>query len=677
MSNIAVTLVPIGRRSDGSTGFALDGSDIPIASIIEVQSTLPDVSDPNNYVGRVVFSIANSNVYVFTDTPSDQWIELKNNAVVDVQAPAPTTPGVTGEFYYSTTYDTLYLFVDPEWIPVGGSRGSTVIWRYYTGDGSTSLFDTGASTNPPVDYVQVFIDGLGKRPGTSAPTRDFYMVGNSVQMNAVPANGTLIAIRTVTFMTVARNSNFIVNRYVADGTANSYDSGIIQASIGQVFVSIDGVMQTPDTGAGDGTYDYRISTQNTRISSMTAVGTTVSVTTEEAHGFIVGNTIKIYGAQQTQYNGTFTVATAPTSTTLTYTASSAPVSSPATPYPVLYFGPVSRNDKVIFVDTNGDDSPLPAGAVVTIRAVENIISTATAGATDTQPITSVVESGLGVGVYKDKSGSQLTLKTLVAGNNMTITEGTDDVTLTARHNHVWNYVTFNGVPSTYVVGEYDTYIAVKNASSGAVTVDLSTFAPDPALTGRFVLIKDAAFNAGTHNISIQPHSTSRIELEDGSAFGTTGSPFVMNTDGELVALMFNGNDWEMSFRHPGVTGSSGPPGPAGPEGDPGTDAFVTRVSIDGTTDPYVMPVGVSYIGVNNTSGSSVTVDVFTNVDSVDDVGRRIVIKDETGNAGTHNILIDPGGSRSIDGASAGTVLTLSTNYASATLVFNGTKYLTI
>lgn len=679
MTNVPVTLVPMGRRSDGSYGLALNGSDVPLSSIIEVLATLPNVSDPYNFVGRAVFSIANSNVYVFTDTPSNQWIALQNSGLVDIGIPAPTAAGTDGDLYYSTATEILYLYVSPEWIPVGGARAASVIWRYYTGNGVTTTFDTGATTNPPVEYVQVFVDGVAKRPGTSAPLRDYYMVGNNVVLNFVPGNGTLIAIRTLTFITAGRNSTFIVNRYVSDGTSlgNTYDTGIIQSSPGQVFVSVDGVIQTPDTGAGAGTYDYRISTQNTLISSMTAVSTTVTVNTQEAHGFIPGNTVKIYGAQQSQYNGTFTIVTAPTTTSFTYTAASAPISSPATPYPVLYYGPVLRNDKVIFVNSDGDDSNMPSGAVVLVRSVENIITTAEAGGFDTQPISAVTEVGTGVGLFKEKSGSQIVLKTLKEGQNIIITENQDDLTISSRHNHIWSYTTYNGVPSTYSLGTYDTYISVKNASSGAVTIDLSSINPDPANTGRFVVVKDAAFNANTYNISINPHANSRIELKAGTAFGTTGSPLVLNTRGELVALLFNGNDWEMAFRHPGQTGPTGLTGPQGPQGAPGTDTFITRASIDGSVDPYTLTGSVSYIGVNNTSGSSVTIDIHSNIDGITDVGRRFTIKDEGGNAATHNIIINPGPARSIDGGAVAGTSSITTNYGSYTFVFNGTKYLTI
>src|SRR5262249_4962961 len=153
---------------------------------------------------------------------------------------------------------------------------------------------------------------------------DYYMIGNSVQLNFTPTNGQLIAIKTFTFISMARNSTFVANRYVSDGVVNAFDSGIIQAEPGQLFVTIDGVMQQPDVGAGLGTYDYRIESQDVSISSMTSVGTTVTVNTTADHGFNVGNTVKIFGAAQTDYNGSFSITVVPSTTSFKYEAASAP-----------------------------------------------------------------------------------------------------------------------------------------------------------------------------------------------------------------------------------------------------------------------------------------------------------------------------------------------------------------
>jgi hypothetical protein len=68
------------------------------------------------------------------------------------------------------------------------------------------------------------------------------------------------------------------------------------------------------------------------ISSMTAVGTTVTVTTSAEHGFINADPIEIAGALQPEYNKEAAVISNVTATTFDYTASVAPTVSPATGY---------------------------------------------------------------------------------------------------------------------------------------------------------------------------------------------------------------------------------------------------------------------------------------------------------------------------------------------------------
>lgn len=66
------------------------------------------------------------------------------------------------------------------------------------------------------------------------------------------------------------------------------------------------------------------------VTSITSAGTTATVTTRFQHNLAVGCVIQVQGCEQGQYNGTFTVVSTPTPTTLTYTMQSAAAVSPAT-----------------------------------------------------------------------------------------------------------------------------------------------------------------------------------------------------------------------------------------------------------------------------------------------------------------------------------------------------------
>ena len=70
------------------------------------------------------------------------------------------------------------------------------------------------------------------------------------------------------------------------------------------------------------------------VNNVTGTGTTVTVTTRFPHNVGVGCSVVVSGADQSAYNGTFTVTTVPTDTTFTYTALSTPSSSPATGFPI-------------------------------------------------------------------------------------------------------------------------------------------------------------------------------------------------------------------------------------------------------------------------------------------------------------------------------------------------------
>lgn len=70
------------------------------------------------------------------------------------------------------------------------------------------------------------------------------------------------------------------------------------------------------------------------VDTITSSGTTVTVTTKYPHGLMTGAQIVVSGAVETAYNGIFAVTGAPTPTSLTYTALTAPSASPASGFPI-------------------------------------------------------------------------------------------------------------------------------------------------------------------------------------------------------------------------------------------------------------------------------------------------------------------------------------------------------
>lgn len=93
-----------------------------------------------------------------------------------------------------------------------------------------------------------------------------------------------------------------------------------------------------------------------QVDAITSSGTTVTVKTKFPHNLGPNCTVTVSGADQSAYNGTFTVTSVPTDLTFTYTALSTPSSTPATGFPITvspqsWYG--SRIRVGMFDDQNG------------------------------------------------------------------------------------------------------------------------------------------------------------------------------------------------------------------------------------------------------------------------------------------------------------------------------------
>jgi len=90
-----------------------------------------------------------------------------------------------------------------------------------------------------------------------------------------------------------------------------------------------------------------------QIDTITSSLTTATVTTKYAHGLLPGAIVKVSGCIETNYNGNFTVATAPTATTFTYTivATTSPATGTPAVSPLSWYG--SSNRVGMFDHQNG------------------------------------------------------------------------------------------------------------------------------------------------------------------------------------------------------------------------------------------------------------------------------------------------------------------------------------
>lgn len=110
--------------------------------------------------------------------------------------------------------------------------------------------------------------------------------------------------------------------------------------------------------------DYEITTQIVIVASITRSGSTATATFSTAHQYAPGTQITIAGADQAEYNGTYTVLSVPTETSLTYQISG----TPATPATGTITSTATLANVVIRSIETGLDKNLAAGAKASLAS---------------------------------------------------------------------------------------------------------------------------------------------------------------------------------------------------------------------------------------------------------------------------------------------------------------------
>lgn len=122
------------------------------------------------------------------------------------------------------------------------------------------------------------------------------------------------------------------------------------------------------------------------------------------------------------------------------------------------------------------------------------------------------------------SGADPVLATLIAGTNISITNGSGSITIgDTQAQFLSNYTLVNTSP--YVVLSTDYYLGV-DCSGGAITIQL----PNAPTTNRTFIIKDITGSSATHAITVT--TVGGIVTLDG------GTSFIMNTNYESINTAF-------------------------------------------------------------------------------------------------------------------------------------------
>jgi len=201
--------------------------------------------------------------------------------------------------------------------------------------------------------------------------------------------------------------------------------------------------------------------------------------------------------------------------------------------------------------------------------------------------------------------------------------------------------------NTNATSTADCVIGVTTANGGGVPyfitgvngVQVYTFGIDQNDANQFK-IRYGGTTFGTGSTAFQISSSGAVQISNAYTLPTTAGTanYVLTTNGSSAA------SWQ----------------PAGTGG-------LTITSVAHAASPYTVLAADEFIAVD-CSGGVVTIKL----PNAPSTGREIYIKDSKGNAGTNNISVTTvGGTVTIDGQ---TTYTMSTNYQSISVVFDGSNY---
>ena len=262
-----------------------------------------------------------------------------NTTITVLLAPGSSTT-TNAAAYYSAALTYVYVgyFYSGSGIQVAAGTTAVVV--------TSSTVITVTTVNPHGLSKGSFAYIVGTTGGTNV--NGAYVVAtvptaNTFTVTAAAASGTVTTAAGQTNI-YARAAGYVESRTFDGGVAFSATAGVPNSQL---------IRQTRRYFRYQSGKGIQFSTGTSLcpplfITSITAASSTATVTTRFAHNLAVGCTINVAGCDQGQYNGTFTVLTAPTPTTFTYTTTSgAPSVSPATGLiikvsPINWYGSTNR-----------------------------------------------------------------------------------------------------------------------------------------------------------------------------------------------------------------------------------------------------------------------------------------------------------------------------------------------
>jgi hypothetical protein len=314
-------------------------------------------------------------------------------------------------------------------IPVSTSSGAA----FTTGSTTVTCTTTGAHGLYPGNLIYVFGTTAGGNPPNGAwivvttPTANtFTFVVATAPSGAITASA---GIRQTLF---ARPNGIVAHR--------PYDGGV-SFSAGSLSPGATFIRQTRRYFRYQSGKGIQFSTGTSlkpalAVSQLTSSGTTVTVTCNTAHQLSVGTIILVENASPAAYNGTFAIVSTPAENVLTYTALTAPVTTPALGFPIRvspfsWYG--SSNRVGMFDQQNGLFFEFDGQKMYTVRrnSVTQLAGTVavTSGSQFVTGTNSQFADQLDIGDYIVIRGSSYKVLSITSQTNMLITPEYKGVTL--------------------------------------------------------------------------------------------------------------------------------------------------------------------------------------------------------------------------------------------------------
>ena len=219
VSGIAANVTTVAGSTTNINAVAADATDIgTVATNIANVNTAAGISANITTVAGIatdVTSVAASIANVNTVAGSLTAVNSFNDLFV-ASASAPSSPN-EGDLWYDTSNSALKVYVGSSFQVAGAYLQGLTSTHVFTATAAQTTFTTDDATNTMSIFVNgntlVFLNGIRLVEGTSS-TNDYYINGNSVELNSGAAAGDVIYVEVFTKVSTTQEAS--LNQLVTD-----------------------------------------------------------------------------------------------------------------------------------------------------------------------------------------------------------------------------------------------------------------------------------------------------------------------------------------------------------------------------------------------------------------------------------------------------------------------------